>query len=190
MRPISCALYSGLDQFTGHSLGVSGQAQEAHNVDEAGGQVHFDAELAGCVVVRERVVVIVEALAYCTEGYKSVLPGVDAFVIRSVAPHVSGTVDQPCGVEYHRVPQQGGDEVGHQKGLAPKVPRHHGGDEEAHDHHGRLVVFPLKHYDFVSIEIFQLQLASLLDDVGVFADQEPADVREEEPSFGVVRVCV
>ena len=34
------------------------------------------------------------------------------------------------------------------------------------------------------------QLASLLDDIRVFADHQPANVREEEPPDGVVRVSI
>lgn len=79
-------------------------------------------------------------LTYCTERDKLVLPGVDGLVIGSVAPHVSGAVDQPGGVQHHRVPQQRRDEVGHQQRLPPKVPRHEGGNEEAHEHHGPLVI--------------------------------------------------
>ena len=79
-------------------------------------------------------------LTYGTEGHKLVLPGVDAGVVRPVAPHVGGAVDQPGGVEDQGVPQQGRHKVGHPKGLSPHVPGHHHGQHEAHEHHRRLVV--------------------------------------------------
>lgn len=63
MAPITGALYPAVDQLTGHSLWVGRQAQEAHQVDETGGEVHFAAELAGRIVVGKCVVVIVEPLA-------------------------------------------------------------------------------------------------------------------------------
>lgn len=47
----------------GHPLGVRGQAQEAHGVDEAGGEVQLAAELARRVVKGERVVIVVKSLA-------------------------------------------------------------------------------------------------------------------------------
>jgi len=53
---------------------------------------------------------------------------------------VRGAVHQPRGVQHQRVPEQGGHEVGHPQGLAPQVPGHHHGHQEAHDHHGHLVV--------------------------------------------------
>lgn len=77
---------------------------------------------------------------YSAERDKLVLPGVDALVIGPVSPHVSGTVDQPGGVQHQGVPQQSRDEVCHPQTLSPQVPRHDHGDEEAHEQHGRLVI--------------------------------------------------
>lgn len=58
---VSGALDSSEDRLSGHALGVAGQAQETHEVDEAGGQIELPAVLAGGVVEGERVVVIMEA---------------------------------------------------------------------------------------------------------------------------------
>lgn len=60
---VAGALYPGQDHLVRRSLGVLGETQEAHQVDETGGEVQLAAELAGCVVVRERVVIVVESLA-------------------------------------------------------------------------------------------------------------------------------
>lgn len=62
MASISSALYSSQDQLAGHSLAVLGQAQVAHEVDETCGKVQLATKLAGCVVIGERVVIIVEPL--------------------------------------------------------------------------------------------------------------------------------
>lgn len=59
---VSGALYPGQDHLVGHSLAVFGQAQVAHQVDEASGKVHLAAKLAGSIVIGERVVIIVESL--------------------------------------------------------------------------------------------------------------------------------
>lgn len=64
MASVSGALYPGQDHLAGHPLAVLGQAQEAHEVDEAGGEVQLAAVLAGGVVVRERMVVVVKSLAW------------------------------------------------------------------------------------------------------------------------------
>lgn len=77
---------------------------------------------------------------YGAEGDHPVLPGVDGVVVRPVAPHVRGAVDQPGGVERNGVPQQHGQEVAHQEGLAPQVPGHQHGHQKAQDQHGELVV--------------------------------------------------
>lgn len=62
MASVSSALYPRQDNLAGHLLAVLGQAQEAHEVDEAGGEVQLAAVLAGGVVVRESVVVVVKSL--------------------------------------------------------------------------------------------------------------------------------
>lgn len=49
-------------------LAVLGQAQAAHEVDEAGGEVQLAAKLAGGVVVGEGVVVVVESFTWTQEG--------------------------------------------------------------------------------------------------------------------------
>ena len=77
---------------------------------------------------------------YSAERDKLVLPGVDELVEGPISPHVSRAVDQPGGVQHQGVPQHRRDEVGYPQGLAPQVPRHRHGDEEAHEQHGRLVV--------------------------------------------------
>lgn len=58
---ISSALHPGQDQLVGRSLAVLGQAEEAHKVDETSGKVQLAAKLAGCIVIGERVVVVVKS---------------------------------------------------------------------------------------------------------------------------------
>ena len=48
----------------------------------------------------------------------------------------------------------------------------------------------LKHDDFIFVQIAQIQLLSLLYDIGVFSHQQPPDMREEETSLRIMRVCV
>lgn len=68
VAPVSGALYSGHDRLVGHPLAVLRHAQVAHEVDEAGGEVQLAAELAGGVVVREGVVVVVESFTWKEKG--------------------------------------------------------------------------------------------------------------------------
>lgn len=49
---------------------------------------------------------------------------------------------------------------------------------------------PLEHHHRVGLQVGQIQLLAFLDHVRVLAQQQPADVGEEEPPFGVVGVCV
>lgn len=48
----------------------------------------------------------------------------------------------------------------------------------------------LEHNHCVRLQVRHVQLLTLLDDVGMFANQQPADVGEEESPLGVVRVRV
>lgn len=47
VAPVPGAPYPGLDGLPGHLLAVCGQAQEAHEIDEVGGEVQRAAQLAG-----------------------------------------------------------------------------------------------------------------------------------------------
>lgn len=64
---VSRALYSGQDDLAGHAFAVLGEAQEAHEVDETSGKVQLAAKLAGCIVIGEGVVVVVESLTCWTQ---------------------------------------------------------------------------------------------------------------------------
>ena len=72
-------------------------------------------------------------------------------VIRAVAVHVSGTVDQPADVEGDGVPEDGGKEVGIPQTLTPEVPRHEGRDHKAHQHNRTLVVPVGKEKDTITV---------------------------------------
>lgn len=48
----------------------------------------------------------------------------------------------------------------------------------------------LEHHHLVGLQVGQVQLPAFFDDVGMLAHQQPADVGEEEPPFGVVGVRV
>ena len=49
---------------------------------------------------------------------------------------------------------------------------------------------PLKHDNFICLQVTELQLASFFYDVGVLANHEPSNVGKEESPYGVVGVCV
>lgn len=132
---ITRSLNTGRNNFLGNPLGVRGQADEAHEVYEGGGEVELAAKLTGGVVEGECVMVVVEAFSCSTESHQRVFPRVDGLVIRPVAPYVSGAVDQPGGVEDHSVPQEPRYEVSHSQGLTPEVPGDQHRQKEAKDHH-------------------------------------------------------
>ena len=75
-------------------------------------------------------------LTHCAECHEAVLPGVDALVVWPVSPHVCGTVDQPGSVEHQGIAHEARYEVAHREGLAPQVPWHQHGQQEAEQQHG------------------------------------------------------
>ena len=48
----------------------------------------------------------------------------------------------------------------------------------------------LEHHNFICLQIGKLQLLSLLDDIRVFPNQQPADVRKEKSPQCIVGVCI
>ena len=87
-------------------------AQICHDVDEEGRHVQTPSILTRRVVAREDVVVVVKTLAHSTDCDEDVLRGVDALIVRLVAPHVRSTVYEPCAVESQRVAKHAADKVG------------------------------------------------------------------------------
>lgn len=69
MAPVARTLSPGQHHIRGDSLAVLGQGQEAHEVDKTSGKVQLAAKLAGCVVIGERVVVVVKSFP-CEEEKK------------------------------------------------------------------------------------------------------------------------
>lgn len=58
---ISSTLYPSQDRLMWNFLAVLGQAQAAHKVDETSGNIQLPAELAGCIVIGESVMIVVKA---------------------------------------------------------------------------------------------------------------------------------
>lgn len=54
----------------------------------------------------------------------------------------------------------------------------------------RKYLLPLKHYNFVSQQVTEIQLLSFFKNIRVFAHQQPANVSKEETPASVVRVSV
>lgn len=95
MRLVAGSQFAVLDHLFGGDLQIVCLAEEREEVDEAGGDVVLEAELAGIVRPWERVVEVVETLADCAEDGGQVLGWRDAVVVRAVAPHVRSAVNQP-----------------------------------------------------------------------------------------------
>lgn len=73
-------------------------------------------------------------------------------------------------------------------GLVPEVARDDCGDDEAHDGHQYHVVFLLELEHRITVQVGQINTFALRLDVRMFATQQPAHVREEESTLGIVRI--
>lgn len=102
---------------------------------------------------------------------------------------MSGGVDQPSEVQGRGVPEDGGVPGVHGV-LAPEVAGYPRRNEEAEYRHEDDVQSSLPNDYGIGFHVAHVYLGSLLDDVGMLADQQPAHVGEEEASFSVVRVGV
>lgn len=100
VAPVPGALGPGQDHLAGHPLAVRRQANVAHEVDETRGQVQPAAELTGCVVVREGMVVVVESFA--CERKKNRTAPMEALNQKStLGPRIFSGADRLCAQLTH-----------------------------------------------------------------------------------------
>jgi len=110
------------------------QSEQRHKIDEERSGVKFPAMLAGGVIGREDVVIVVVALTAGAEGDATVLGRVDTPVVRSVAPEVSYTVDGPGDVKDGNVAEDAGEER-YRQTLTPVMDWNDGRYHEAQKNH-------------------------------------------------------
>lgn len=125
-RSIPGAFHASSDHFFRHCLAVACQSKEAHQINEEGGKVQPPAMLAGGVIRRKDMVIVVEALAAGAESNADVFGWVDAPVVRSVSPEVSDTVDGPRDIKDSHVAKDCTSEERSPAILTPVMDRHDG----------------------------------------------------------------
>ena len=82
-----------------HLLTVRHLTQTCHCVNKQCANVQFPAKLAGGIILREGVMVVMETLTNGAKSDEEILCGVDELVVRFGTPRVGSTVDQPGGVQ-------------------------------------------------------------------------------------------
>jgi len=123
-RTITRTLHASPNHFCGHRLAVGDQSEKGHQVDEERGGVDGPAVLAGGVIRREHVVVVVESLAAGADRDDGVFAWVDMSVVRPVAPQMRDTVDSPRYVQDGDVAQDSTRQESRPCTLGPVVDRH------------------------------------------------------------------
>ena len=135
-RTITGAFHPSSYHLSRHRLAIGYQSEQCHKIDEERGGVEFPAMLAGGIIRREHVVVVVVALAAGAEGDATVLGRVDTPVVRSVAPEVSDTVDGPGDIEDGNVTKDAGEEC-YRYALTPVTDWNDGWYHETEKNHRR-----------------------------------------------------
>jgi hypothetical protein len=136
---VAAALHAALHELAGHGPALVHLPHQRHHIQQQRRQVKPRAKLARRIVVREGVVVVVEALAECDERDEEVFGGVDEAVVRLVPQQVRDGVDAPGEVQGQRVAQHARYEERHRQVLVPPVPRDHRRQHKAQQHDGRHV---------------------------------------------------
>ena len=120
----------------GHLLAVVCESEPGHTVNKKRGEVNPPSVLAGAVVARKCVVVVVIPLADRPEGHEEILGRVDKLVVGFIAPHVSSAVHQPRHVEGDGVSECGTDEVADHETFPPEVHRDDGWEDKTEEEDG------------------------------------------------------
>lgn len=124
-----------------HFASIIRLTDQEHEVNERFARIEpRRAELGRGIVVRERVMIVVKALAHGANAHKQVLGRVDRLVVGSVAPHVRGAIHQPGQVEQNDIAQNSRHEVCDRERFGPEVPRHYGRYDKADQNSQRIVV--------------------------------------------------
>jgi len=128
---VTGTLHASLDHFFGRHFAMACQTEHGHQIYEECGRVDSPGMLAGGVIRREDMVVVVEALAACTESNGKVLAGVNAPVVRPVADEVCHAVDGPCNIEDGDIAEYAACKEGRPGALVPVIDRYNGRHNEA-----------------------------------------------------------
>lgn len=120
------------DHFGAHFSSIVGLADQRHKVNERFARVEpLGAVLGGRIVVRERVMIVVKALADGAQANKQVFGRVDCLVVWLVAEHVCEAVYEPGEVKQYDVAQDSWHEIGDRQRFRPEEPWDHSGHDEA-----------------------------------------------------------
>lgn len=140
VRPVALLRAPPPDHLVRRLLQVVRLPDVRQDVDHAARDVPPGAELRRPVVPRERVVVVVPALAEGDEAHEVALGRFDGAVERPGAPQVGVAVHEPRDVQDDHVAEEVADEEGVPEGLVPEAAGDGHGEGDGEDHVEGLVV--------------------------------------------------
>uniref|UniRef100_A0A182IQ21 Uncharacterized protein n=1 Tax=Anopheles atroparvus TaxID=41427 RepID=A0A182IQ21_ANOAO len=171
---------------------LSGQYDAARKaVNEGGGNIEeVAAQLAGFVVPREHMVIVVPAFAQSRDRHRKVLDRANALVVRPVAKHVRHAVHEEGNVERRGKAEREAHPERDGQLLAPVVPRHQDGQTDDEQREEGNVIAPLRHHDRIGLQVAHVDDFALGHHLRVGRQEHPADVGEEESALRVVRIGI
>uniref|UniRef100_T1DNK5 Uncharacterized protein n=1 Tax=Anopheles aquasalis TaxID=42839 RepID=T1DNK5_ANOAQ len=191
MATVPGTLDALLHDLLGNRFQVVRPANLCEEIDERGSQVHpVVAQLSRLVVPREHMVIVVPSLAKRERCYRAVLRRRNALVIRLIAPLVGCAVHQPGYVQDEGPAEQRSDKPGVGPALVPEVHWRNRWQHETGDRHQNHVVFALETQDGIALQVGNVELLALGNNFRMLAAQQPADVREKEPTGGIMRIGI
>ncbi|GMT22773.1 hypothetical protein PFISCL1PPCAC_14070, partial [Pristionchus fissidentatus] len=185
---VSSVLLLSLDNLVRHGFSVVDQPTSSHDIEHASSPIGHVRELGRTVILGESVVEVVSALSCCLDIRPDGFDGRDGRIVRLVPEHVSGGVDQECGVECEDVSEHAGDVEGDERRLSPEVDGDESGKNEADECGKGKIVPSLECKNGVVVEVGDVDLRSHFLQFLTLSRQQPSDVRVEESPLGVVRV--
>lgn len=159
------------------------QSEESAKSDQSSRWVdHPPFVLGGSPVSRVLVVEVMPSLSESNQRDEPVISWEDILVEGSGSEHVANRVDAPSRVQGTDVSQARQSHKVVEESTSNEDHTEDGWKNEAHECRKKVVVLFLEHNDLISHKILHVNKSSLFNELIRFLNQEPANVREEEPS--------
>lgn len=100
------------------------------------------------------------------------------------AVHEEGHIEGPGEAHIEVDPER------HPEIFLPEVPRYHDRQNDRDEREKRYIVFALEHDDSIGLQVGHIDDLTLLDNLWMRCQEQPANVGKEEASLGIMWICV
>lgn len=113
-----------------------------------------------------------------------------SLVVRFVAVHVCNAVHEEGHIEGPGEAHIEVDPERHPEIFLPEIPRYQDGQHDRDEREKRYIVFALEHDNSVGLQVRHIDNLTLLDNLWMRCQKEPANVGKEETSLGIMWIRV